>query len=228
MLAGPKAEKVTRILASRIPENDAGEIIEKILQDPHEDNLALVGMLFDFSDAELKEIRALRGFETQLPASDSPATDELAAPSLPFLEEMTQGWDRLVQAKNYKRKIVHDYLTCCRAVCASSINLGQYPGLPMTIGFGVRVARLERGLTQKEVQEQYGFSIPTLRAVEWGHPNNRANKKTSKYLDQLFTGGARVDVQAIELLLSNTRYYRDFFNHLGNDLFLKVDMAKKR
>jgi hypothetical protein len=214
MLTGPAALRASEILGARIPPEHISEIANTVIQNPTDGNLALLGMLFPFAAEELREIQRLRDHLIHNELSETAVTSKQAPSSVPFLAEMKQLWQGLVDAKEYKPQDIRDYLESCLTICGTGSDPGCYPGLLMTLGCGYRLARLNLGLTHAVVRERLGISLNMLRNLEWGHETVHLHEKIGQYLVMLFPSGAHHKRQAIELILSSPECCIDFFERI--------------
>lgn len=214
MLTGPSALRASEILSTRIPPEHVSEIVTAVIQNPTNENLNLLGILFPFTGEELRQIQRLRDHEIHNGPLNTKLPSEKASSSMPYWEEMKQLWQDLVDAKEYVSRDIRDYLESCLAICGAGSDPWCYPGVPVAIGFGYRLARLNLGLTHNDVRERLEISLNMLRNLEWGNDAVLLHEKISPYLTMLFPSGGHREKQALQLILSSPECCMAFFEHV--------------
>jgi hypothetical protein len=226
MLTGPAAQQATKLLKTKISDESAGAIIDMVVGDPHEANLLFIETLFKFSPEELELIRSLRDSAANAHAS-AVSIDKATLPEASLLQEMRKLWDALLNETTYNPSTMHKYLECCMEASALSSDMRTYPGLQTTVGFGFKVAREERGMTQKVVHESHGISPTIVRSIEWGHRDPADSAQVIVYLESLFPSHTGYYQESIKLLLNKEPSRRDFFEHIKRDPLLAIGQAHR-
>jgi hypothetical protein len=207
MLTGPAAKRASEILAQRLPTTEAASIIDSVLRDPGESNLNFVGMLFPFTPEELNEIRFLRDIKQPLECSQKEHCAKV-------LHEIDALWQKLYHAATYQDALMSELLSSCVTLVEFDHNVDWNSAVRALLGYAYRLARVQHGVTQKQVCDQYGFSPQLMTDLEHGRREAHSHLCIPQYLRTLFPANSPREVQAFQLLMEQTDRWQDCFEHV--------------
>lgn len=175
---------------------------------PTDENLSLLQNLCGVPKEILAEIRKLRDFPPTHPPRDA-------------VEKYLGYFARMIGSTEYNPKLMNRVIELTLDIVLYSGGIEhQLPGIRESIGFGLRLARTERGWTQQEAVEAHTLSLYHLRSLELGRFERSDLTRFQAYCLSLFPDSEHVCYDALEILKGrdNRELHQQLSSsyHIGN------------
>ena len=89
----------------------------------------------------------------------------------------------------------------CVALVESDPTVDWNPAVRALLGYAYRLARVQHGVTQRQVCEQYGLTPQQMTALKHGQCEAHSQRGFLRYLRTLFTANSPRELQALQLLM---------------------------